>query len=96
VGYPTDTLGRPPADLTGLPAVMSSGAAGSEAHPAHHRAETSPSASGQRPHPRIIHTPGHPGECVVHIEERDVVFTGRRPSRRPVTGKVASRSSTTH
>jgi glyoxylase-like metal-dependent hydrolase (beta-lactamase superfamily II) len=28
-------------------------------------------------HPRVIHTPGHtPGECVIHVEERDVVFTG--------------------
>jgi glyoxylase-like metal-dependent hydrolase (beta-lactamase superfamily II) len=28
-------------------------------------------------HPRVIHAPGHtPGECVLHIEERDVVFAG--------------------
>jgi glyoxylase-like metal-dependent hydrolase (beta-lactamase superfamily II) len=27
--------------------------------------------------PRVIHTPGHtPGECVLHLADRDVVFTG--------------------
>ena len=41
-------------------------------------------------HPRIIHTPGHtPGECVVHIEERGVVFTGDAlVTLDPPTGKV--------
>ncbi len=27
--------------------------------------------------PRVIHTPGHtPGECVLHLEDRDVLFSG--------------------
>lgn len=40
--------------------------------------------------PRIIHCPGHtPGECVVHVEERDVVFTGDAiVTLDPTTGKV--------
>jgi glyoxylase-like metal-dependent hydrolase (beta-lactamase superfamily II) len=40
--------------------------------------------------PRIIHSPGHtPGECVVHVEERDVVFTGDAlVTLDPATGKV--------
>lgn len=41
-------------------------------------------------HPRIIHAPGHtPGECIVHVEERDVVFTGDAiVTLDPTTGKV--------
>lgn len=41
-------------------------------------------------HPRIIHAPGHtPGECVVHVEERDVVFAGDAiVTLDPATGKV--------
>jgi len=41
-------------------------------------------------HPRIIHAPGHtPGECVVYVEERDVVFTGDAiVTLDPTTGKV--------
>jgi glyoxylase-like metal-dependent hydrolase (beta-lactamase superfamily II) len=41
-------------------------------------------------HPRIIHSPGHtPGECVVHVEERDVVFAGDAiVTLDPSTGKV--------
>jgi glyoxylase-like metal-dependent hydrolase (beta-lactamase superfamily II) len=41
-------------------------------------------------HPRVIHTPGHtPGECVLHIEDRDVVFTGDAlVTFDPATGKV--------
>jgi len=41
-------------------------------------------------HPRIIHAPGHtPGECVVHVEERDVVFTGDAiVTLDPTTGRV--------
>ena len=41
-------------------------------------------------YPRIIHAPGHtPGECVVYVEERDVVFTGDAiVTLDPTTGKV--------
>ncbi len=44
-------------------------------------AEVATLADGERldvpGHPRVIHTPGHtPGECVIQVEERDVVFTG--------------------
>jgi len=41
-------------------------------------------------HPRIIHAPGHtPGECVVYVEERDVVFTGDAiVTLDPTTGRV--------
>jgi len=41
-------------------------------------------------HPRITHAPGHtPGECVLYIEERDVVFTGDAiVTLDPATGKV--------
>ena len=41
-------------------------------------------------HPRIIHAPGHtPGECILHVEERDVVFAGDAiVTLDPTTGKA--------
>jgi glyoxylase-like metal-dependent hydrolase (beta-lactamase superfamily II) len=59
--------------------VMSvSGAGGGHIPPV---AEVATFADGERldvpGHPRIVHSPGHtPGECVLHVEERGVVFTG--------------------
>jgi glyoxylase-like metal-dependent hydrolase (beta-lactamase superfamily II) len=57
-------------------------------------AEVATFADGERldvpGHPRAIHTPGHtPGECVLHVEDRDVVFTGDAlVTFDPSTGKV--------
>lgn len=44
-------------------------------------ADVSTFADGERldvpGRPRVIHTPGHtPGECVLHLEDRNVLFTG--------------------